>query len=222
MTKLVLIARRIVTLGLLLLLPLVGCRDLEPEPGPGSSGSSEVEQQLPIIIIPPIVLKCDNIFSSVGCKGKVGGAACAPPAGGKCQPIAPIGNGFYDCLCAIPPPPPPPPPGDGGPVDGPVIDAGPIDGPVDASPDGGGGSGDAGVDGGSPVDGGGGGSGSAGHGSSTSASEAGRESSTLLPPGFCGPNGPFCDNNAQCGGLCGWPGGACNLTKRCCECYPKD
>ena len=185
MTKLVSIARGIMTLSMLLLLPLLGCRDLEPEPGSGQSETSEVEQQLPIII-PPIVLNCDNIFSDAGCKGKVGGAACAPPAGGKCQPIAPIGNGFYDCLCTIPPPPPPP--GDGGPVDG-----GPVDGPVDAGP---------------VVD-------------AAPANEAGGEDATLIPR-VCGKNGPFCDNNTQCGFLCGWPGGACNLTTRCCACYPMD
>lgn len=92
---------------LLLAVSAWGCV-VEPE----LTETHEEEVIGPIPIILPKI--CDNVFSDPPCKNKAAGAACAPPVGGQCTAVAPIGNGFYDCICALPPPPPPPPPGDGG------------------------------------------------------------------------------------------------------------
>lgn len=97
---------------LLLATSVWGCV-VEPE----LTDTQEQEAIVPIIL-PKI---CDNVFSDPPCKNKAAGAACNPPVGGQCTAVAPIGNGFYDCICALPPPPPPPrdggappPPADGG------------------------------------------------------------------------------------------------------------
>ena len=92
------------------LLLAIGAWSCAVEPEPIDTEEQEAIVPGPIII-PQI---CDNMFSDMPCRNQAAGAACAPPAGGKCVAVAPIGNGFYDCICAVPPPPPPPPPGDGG------------------------------------------------------------------------------------------------------------
>ena len=102
---------------LLLAVSVSGCV-VEPE----LTDTQEQEAIVPVPIILPKI--CDNVFSDPPCKNQAAGAACNPPVGGQCTAVAPIGNGFYDCICALPPPPPPPrdggapppppPPADGG------------------------------------------------------------------------------------------------------------